>query len=101
MALANRSGGRFPLRDLLANAMGHARAGVPVSESQARLTATKLGELREVPGFAAVYLARIFVRPGVFWNPPIFSVSPRGSLRRCRSISKALAFSTCRLRRRA
>jgi gamma-glutamyltranspeptidase len=57
MALANRSGGRFPLRDLLANAIGHARAGVPVAESQARLTATKLGELRGVPGFAAVYLA--------------------------------------------
>ncbi|NBB82960.1 MAG: gamma-glutamyltransferase [Alphaproteobacteria bacterium] len=49
-------GGRLPLDRLLADAIGQARHGVAVTESQARLTAEKLGELAEVPGFAETYL---------------------------------------------
>ncbi|MBS7544598.1 gamma-glutamyltransferase family protein [Ancylobacter oerskovii] len=55
--MAKGLGGRLPLKRLLEDAIGHARAGYPVSASQARLTAEKLGELKDVPGFAEVYLA--------------------------------------------
>lgn len=41
---------------LLADAIGHGRRGVVVSRSQAQLTRGKLAELRDVPGFAEVYL---------------------------------------------
>jgi gamma-glutamyltranspeptidase/glutathione hydrolase len=49
-------GGRLPLQTLLAPAMRHAREGVAVTRSQARLTSEKLPELKDVPGFAAVFL---------------------------------------------
>ena len=44
------------LDDLLASAIRHAREGVAVCESQRRLTAQKLGELRDLPGFAETFL---------------------------------------------
>jgi gamma-glutamyltranspeptidase/glutathione hydrolase len=50
-------GGRMPLTALLAPAIRHAREGSAVSRSQARLTQDKLAELRDVPGFAAAFLA--------------------------------------------
>ncbi|GGX89785.1 gamma-glutamyltransferase [Massilia dura] len=52
---ARAAGGRMPLARLLADAIGHARAGVPVTESQAALTASKWSELSAQPGFAATY----------------------------------------------
>ncbi|SDI60340.1 gamma-glutamyltranspeptidase / glutathione hydrolase [Pseudomonas flavescens] len=44
------------LPDLLSDAIGHARRGIVVSRSQAQLTQGKLAELKDVPGFAEVYL---------------------------------------------
>ncbi|SHL41734.1 gamma-glutamyltransferase family protein [Phytopseudomonas punonensis] len=44
------------LPDLLSDAISHARRGIVVSRSQAQLTQGKLAELKDVPGFADVYL---------------------------------------------
>jgi gamma-glutamyltranspeptidase len=52
---AKVAGGRLPLANLLAPAMGHAQSYV-VTPSQARLTAEKFSELEAVPGFAATFL---------------------------------------------
>ncbi|MCS0495015.1 gamma-glutamyltransferase [Ancylobacter sp. MQZ15Z-1] len=49
-------GGRMPMRRLLEAAIDHARAGVPVSASQHRLTQEKRAELTPVPGFAETFL---------------------------------------------
>ncbi len=49
-------GGRMPLTRLLADAVAYAREGIPVTASQSALTAAKLGELREQPGFAGTFL---------------------------------------------
>lgn len=46
----------MPLSDLLSDGIGHARRGIVVSRSQAQLTQGKLAELKDVPGFADVYL---------------------------------------------
>jgi oxamate amidohydrolase len=53
---AQAVGGRMPLGVLLEAAIRHARDGYVVTASQARLTADKLDELAEVPGFAATFL---------------------------------------------
>jgi oxamate amidohydrolase len=53
---ARAQGGRMPLSDLLAPAIRHANDGYIVTPGQARLTAEKLAELKEVPGFAATFL---------------------------------------------
>jgi gamma-glutamyltranspeptidase len=53
---AHAQGGRVPLRDLFADAIRHAAGGYVVSRSQARLTAEKLAELKDVPGFAQTFL---------------------------------------------
>jgi oxamate amidohydrolase len=53
---AKVAGGRMPLGVLLEAAIRHARDGYKVTASQARLTAEKLGELADVPGFAATFL---------------------------------------------
>lgn len=53
---AKAFGGRLPLARLMEPAIRHARAGVPVSRSQADLTAAKLDELKDVPGFAQTFL---------------------------------------------
>lgn len=58
-ALSRRSlGGRMPLSRLLDDAITYARSGVPVTHSQHRLTAAKLPELRDQPGFAETFLAQ-------------------------------------------
>lgn len=49
-------GRRLPPESLLAAAVDHARNGIVVSASQARLTAEKRSELADAPGFADVYL---------------------------------------------
>ena len=54
--ISKRIGGRRSLGDLVANAIGHAREGISASDSQARITAEKIGEFRDVPGFATFYL---------------------------------------------
>lgn len=54
---AEAHGGRLPLPDLLWSAIRHAREGYVVTQSQARLTADKLAELKDVPGFAPTFLA--------------------------------------------
>ena len=48
--------GRLPLDVLLGPAIGHARDGYVVTRSQARLSEEKLGELKDVPGFAETFL---------------------------------------------
>ncbi len=53
---AKAHGGRLPLRDLLAAAIRHCAEGYVVTRSQARLTAEKLAELKDVPGFAQAFL---------------------------------------------
>ena len=53
---ARTFGGVRPLDVLLAAGMRHAREGYTVTRSQARLTAEKLPELKDAPGFAATFL---------------------------------------------
>src|SRR5262245_18717139 len=53
---ARAHGGRLPLSELFAPAIKHASEGYVVTRSQAQLTAEKLAELKDVPGFAAVFL---------------------------------------------
>ncbi|MDP3366571.1 MAG: gamma-glutamyltransferase, partial [Pseudomonas sp.] len=56
LEVASAWGTPLPLRDLLAEAIGQARNGIVVSRSQAHLTRVKFDELKDVPGFADVYL---------------------------------------------
>ena len=53
---AEAYGGKLPLDVLLAPAIRHAREGYKVTRSQARLTAEKLVECRDAPGFAQTFL---------------------------------------------
>ncbi|MDQ0506297.1 gamma-glutamyltransferase family protein [Xanthobacter agilis] len=53
---ARAHGGRMDLPRLLEAAIRYARQGSAVTGSQARLTAEKAGELKDVPGFAQVFL---------------------------------------------
>jgi gamma-glutamyltranspeptidase/glutathione hydrolase len=53
---AKAHGGKLPLDVLLSPAIRYAREGYVVSRSQARLTAEKLSELKDVPGFADAFL---------------------------------------------
>jgi len=54
---ASANGARLPLDVLLAPAIGHARNGYTVTRSQTRLTQENLANLKDVPGFAAAFLA--------------------------------------------
>ena len=49
-------GGQLPLSRLLEDAVWYAEAGFPVTASQSELTAAKLAELRDLPGFAETFL---------------------------------------------
>ncbi|MBM3528211.1 MAG: gamma-glutamyltransferase [Alphaproteobacteria bacterium] len=53
---AKAHGGKLPLAVLLGHAIRQARGGYTVTKSQARLSAEKLAELRDMPGFAAAFL---------------------------------------------
>src|SRR5437764_10711498 len=53
---AEAYGGKLPLDVVLGPAIRHARDGYVVTRSQARLTAEKLAECRDVPGFAATFI---------------------------------------------
>ena len=50
-------GGRMPLKIIMESAIRHAREGYVVTRSQAALTAEKLNELKDVPGFATTFLS--------------------------------------------
>lgn len=56
LEMAQPWGRNLPLEVLLADAIGHARNGVPVTVSQSLLTRDKRHELVEIPGFASTYL---------------------------------------------
>src|SRR6266851_750940 len=56
LEVARAHGGRLRLGDLLAPAIVHANEGTLVTRSQARFTAEKLAELKDVPGFAQTFL---------------------------------------------
>ena len=56
LELAGEMGGRLPLSRLLEDAIGYARDGVAVTQSQHNATANKLAELREQPGFCQQFL---------------------------------------------
>src|SRR5499427_3090209 len=53
---ARAAGGRVPLETLLGHAIRHARDGYVVARNQARLSVEKLAELKDVPGFARIFL---------------------------------------------
>src|SRR5436190_1189105 len=53
---AEAYGGKLPLDVLLAPAIRHARQGYKVTRSQARLTAEKLADCRDAPGFVETFL---------------------------------------------
>ena len=56
LELSKALGGRLPLKTLLENAERHARAGYPVSASEARFDPTNDAALIAAPGFAETYL---------------------------------------------
>ncbi|MFN4278138.1 MAG: gamma-glutamyltransferase family protein [Ferrovibrio sp.] len=56
LQLSAELGGRLPLSRLLQDAVWYAENGFAVTQSQHDLTASKLTELKDVPGFAARFL---------------------------------------------
>jgi gamma-glutamyltranspeptidase len=54
--IAHELGGRLPLARLLADAIGYAADGVPVTDSQQNATRSKLPELAGQPGFNETFL---------------------------------------------
>jgi len=56
LELSKAAGGKLPLGVLLTPAVAQARDGYATTRSQARLTQAHLAELKDVPGFAAVFL---------------------------------------------
>ncbi len=60
---AKSYGGKIPLSMLFAPAVAQARNGYTVTRSQARLTSENFDDLKDVPGFAATFLADGAVPP--------------------------------------
>ncbi len=56
LEVAQQLGGTKSLAELLAEAIRYAEDGIPVTPSQAMLTAKKLGELQGLPGFDETFL---------------------------------------------
>jgi gamma-glutamyltranspeptidase len=56
LKISAEMGGKQSLNNLLADAIHYASNGFPVTESQSALTLAKLSELRNVAGFAEVFL---------------------------------------------
>lgn len=54
--MAKAFGGKLPLAMLLEDAIRHAREGIAVSSSQARVALAEIDELKDVPGFAAQFM---------------------------------------------
>ena len=55
--VATALGGRLPRRELLAAAVRHARDGITVTGSQARMTIDNLADLKDLYGYAGQFLA--------------------------------------------
>lgn len=71
LAVAHRMGGNMPLQRLLADAIGYALDGIPVTGSQYSTTMAKLPELKDQPGFARCYLVDGEApRPGTCFRQP-------------------------------
>jgi gamma-glutamyltranspeptidase/glutathione hydrolase len=56
LTVSRERGGDIPLQRLLADAIGYARDGIPVTRSQHAATTAKLAELKDQPGFGSCYL---------------------------------------------
>ncbi|HQT81177.1 MAG: gamma-glutamyltransferase [Ferrovum sp. 37-45-19] len=56
LEISHERGGQLPLSTLLADAIHYALEGIPVTPSQSVLTAKKLTELIDQPGFAETFL---------------------------------------------
>ena len=56
LEVAHELGGKLPLARLLADAIGYATDGVPVTDSQQNATRSKLPELAAIPGFSDTFL---------------------------------------------
>lgn len=56
LKVSQRIGGKLPLSALLADAIHYAQSGFPVTDGQAATIRSKLGELKDVSGFAEVFL---------------------------------------------
>jgi len=54
--MSKAAGGRMPLARLLEDAIHHARAGFPVTSTQAKNNTGKRAELEHVPGFAGKFM---------------------------------------------
>lgn len=68
---ATRSWGKaLPLSRLLADAIHHATAGVPIARSQAELTASKWEELSPQPGFTSTYASNGMPKQGDILRQP-------------------------------
>ena len=73
-AQARQWGRPIALERLLSDAITHAANGVPVTRSQAELTADKWDELKDQPGFAATYAAQgIPARNDILKQPALAS----------------------------
>ncbi|MFC5068692.1 gamma-glutamyltransferase family protein [Flaviflagellibacter deserti] len=57
LRISSGHGGALPLSRLVEDAVWYADEGFPVTASQNELTVSKLGELRDVPGFVDAFLA--------------------------------------------
>jgi gamma-glutamyltranspeptidase/glutathione hydrolase len=57
LAVSSRWGGHLPLSRILADAIAYGRSGFPVTASQHTNTAAKLADLKDLPGYAAQFLA--------------------------------------------
>ncbi|MEQ8390345.1 MAG: gamma-glutamyltransferase [Thalassospira sp.] len=55
--IATGLGGKLPMTRLMADAVHHAKTGVPVTKSQVELTTSKMAELKDVPGYVDTYAA--------------------------------------------
>lgn len=72
---AQRFGRALPLPVLLADAIRHAQAGVPITRSQHELTRDKWSELKDQPGFAATYAAAGIPAQGTVLKQPALAAS--------------------------
>jgi oxamate amidohydrolase len=71
LSVSQRMGGRVPLQRLLADAIGYAQDGIPVTRSQHASTQAKLAELKDQPGFGRCYLVDgAAPHPGVRFRQP-------------------------------
>jgi gamma-glutamyltranspeptidase/glutathione hydrolase len=73
--MSREAGGTMPVSALLADAIRHAREGVPITTSQSALTAGKWHELEAVPGFAETYAADGLPKEGSILKQPLLAAT--------------------------